>query len=87
MEKTLQQRVRQYNRHAGISSVNAMSPTLTNDIGVLREIVRVILYLNKSDKWFSVHRLRYFLMYDRRPNHSSSAHKLYDRTSDATAMP
>ncbi|KAL1457282.1 hypothetical protein MTO96_043542, partial [Rhipicephalus appendiculatus] len=43
IEKTLQQRARQYNRDVGVSSVSAVSTTLTSNIDLLREVVRAVV--------------------------------------------
>ncbi|KAL1486000.1 hypothetical protein MTO96_031582 [Rhipicephalus appendiculatus] len=43
MEKTLQQRVRLYNRDLGVSSVCAVSATLPSNVDVLREVVRAVV--------------------------------------------
>lgn len=43
IEKTLQQRARQYNRDVSVSSVSAASTTLTSNIDLLREMVRAVV--------------------------------------------
>uniref|UniRef100_A0A131YHP5 Tick transposon n=1 Tax=Rhipicephalus appendiculatus TaxID=34631 RepID=A0A131YHP5_RHIAP len=43
IEKTLQQRARQYNRDVGVSSVSAVSTTLTSNIDLLQEVLRAVV--------------------------------------------